>query len=108
MSVNLATNLLAITEDQIFSYFKSRGAISESTAIDIDIEELKSKLDIPEFVINGFSEYPYIKSTSDGKYYLNDYEYSKQNKVILYVILVIGVIMFMPLVFGIVGYLLSL
>lgn len=103
----MAASLLAITEEQVIDYFRKKGALSAKTAITLDFEDLKSKLDVPEFVSKDFSEYTFVKITDSGKYFIDEQELKRQTKLVTKIFIVIGVILVIPVVFSVIAYLLS-
>ena len=90
---------LAITEEQLIAYFKDKKAISTNSAINLNIEDLKNKLDIPEFLEKDLSTYGYIKRTKDNKYYLDTRIMVQQTKMLVKIIIIIGIILLIPTVF---------
>lgn len=78
--MNVAATLLATTEEEVVSYFKNRKAFSPQTAVAVNFEDLKRNLATPDFLEENLLSYNFLKSTSDGKYYLDQQIYSNNSK----------------------------
>lgn len=97
--MNIAALFLIRTEEELIKYFKDRGAISTQTAIVINIPNLRSTLETPEFLEENLSNYNFIKKTSQGKYYLDqsvNVSNAKSLRIFLFFLLCL---LFIPILF---------
>jgi hypothetical protein len=84
--MNVAATLLAVTEEQIVEYFQKKGAVSPSTAIPLNIQDLKAHVDVPEFTEESLHFCTFLVQTSSGRYYLDQALLTK-NYAILKIVL---------------------
>lgn len=82
---------------ELTGYFRERGAISPETAIKFDKTEFQKQAKTFLKLPFDISTIGYIKSTTEGKYYLDEealQRYSQKNKRIGILIIVGGIVFF--------------
>jgi len=97
--MNAITTFIAITEDEIISYFKDKNALSVNTAIVLNIDDLKKRLSTQELLDSNLLSYGFIKKTKNNKYYLDIKTVNKQTKDVIKIFLTIFIILLLSTIF---------
>lgn len=98
--INPLVGMLGSTEEQIINFFKNKRATTPNAAIEINFDKIKKSLEFPELIENNFSEFTFIKQTSDGKYYLDEISLKTETKLVkkifatIFIVVIVTLILF--------------